>query len=111
MPGLEPRDIAIDIRPDGPLVVHGEMRGLLKDENDVLLDEWNPGPYHREVDLPSPVNGEMANVTYNNGILVVAMPLSDRTRPAHLSLEARSATQGERVGNAGHPPSEPGGTR
>jgi HSP20 family protein len=107
MPGLEPQDIAVDIRSDGQLALHGEVRGLLKEEHDVLADEWNPGPYHREVELPSPVNGEMANVTYNNGIVVVALPRSATMHPAHLSLQHVSPTHGERAGNEGRPPVPP----
>jgi hypothetical protein len=45
----------------------------------------------------------MANVTYRNGILVVVLPLSDATQPAHLGLEAVGPEHGERVGNTGHP--------
>lgn len=107
MPGLTPEDIGVDVRQDGTLVLHGALRGLLKGENDVLADEWNPGPYHRELSLPQPVNGETANVTYNNGVLVVVMPLSERTTAAHLTLEEVSSHQGKRVGNVGHPAGGP----
>ncbi|MGH7621084.1 MAG: hypothetical protein ACREMU_01980 [Gemmatimonadaceae bacterium] len=64
-----------------------------------MMDEWTPGPYHREVPLPDP----MANVTYNNGVVVILLPLTRQTTPAKLTLDAISPTQGERVGNAGHP--------
>jgi HSP20 family protein len=101
MPGLEPQDITVEVM-DGPRVtVHGELRGTLKGEKDVLVDEWNPGPYHRELPLPEPVDGERANVTYNNGVLVVNLPSAEETRPATVTLEARSSTQGERVGHRG----------
>ena len=41
----------------------------------------DPGPYCRELTLPLPVDGTMANVTYRNGILVVVLPLADATHP------------------------------
>jgi HSP20 family protein len=103
MPGLAPQDITIEVTPGNQLVLHGSGRGLLKDEKAVLRDEWNPGPYCRELDLPSPVDGSMANVTYRNGILVVVLPLAAATYPAHLALEAVGPDHGERAGNAGHP--------
>jgi HSP20 family protein len=105
MAGLEPEDIEIQVTEDGHLDIHGQLRGLLKGEKDVIADEWNPGPHHREVQLPDAVDGERANVTYNNGVLVVALPLAERTRAAMLRLEkAGRPAQGWRVGNAGTPP-------
>lgn len=101
MPGLEPSDVTVEVTGDERLVLHGELRGTLKDEKDVLADEWNPGPYHREFALPVPVDGQRANVTYNNGVVVMVSPIVDRTQPARLSLDAISATHGERVGHAG----------
>ena len=103
MPGLEPGDIAVEITPGNQLVIHGNGRGLLKGQKLVLGDEWNPGPYCRELTLPSPVDGTMANLTYRNGILVIALPLATVTLPAHLGLEAVGSDYGERAGNAGHP--------
>ena len=103
MPGLEPEDITIEVTQANQLLLHGGARGKLKGENRVFEDEWNPGPYCRELTLPSPVNGDMANVTYRNGILVVVLPLSDATQPAYLGLEEVGPEHGERVGNAGHP--------
>jgi HSP20 family protein len=109
MPGLEPQDIDVEVR-DHELVLHGDLRGTLKGDKDVLQDEWNPGPYHREVRLPSGVDGEMANLTYNNGVLVVVLPVTHETRPAHLTLEVMSPTRGRRFGNTGSP-IEPWGGR
>jgi HSP20 family protein len=103
MPGLEPEDITVEVTPGNQLLLHGGGRGRLKGENRVLEDEWNPGPYCRELTLPSPVDGAMANVTYRNGILVVALPRTDATHPAHFGLEAVGPEHGERVGNVGHP--------
>jgi HSP20 family protein len=108
MPGLEPQDIKVTVQANGPLMLHGELRGMLKGENDVLMDEWTPGPYHREVDLKQGVDGPTANVTYNNGVLVVVLPLAGKTTPAELSLGRVSATQGETVGHQGQDMQPPG---
>ena len=103
MPGLEPEDITVEVRDGGRIVLHGELRGALKGQKEILLDEWTVGPYHRELDLPAPIDGAMANLTYNNGVVVLAAPLAQRTNPARLTLDAIRGDQGERVGNAGHP--------
>ncbi len=45
-------------------MLHAALRATLKGDKDVLVEEWHTGPYHREVDLPAAVDGELANVTY-----------------------------------------------
>lgn len=103
MPGLEPEDIAVEITADGRAVLDGALRGTLKDVKELLLDEWSVGGYHRELPLPVAVDGEQANITYGNGVLVVALPIATRTRPAMLSLTTIGQARGEYVGHAGHP--------
>ena len=102
MPGMEPEDILVEITGDGMLILHGALRGVLKDAKEVLIDEWSVGDYHRELGLPDTVDGEHANVTYGNGVLVVAMPISDEMIPGRLTLEAIGPARGEHVGNIGH---------
>lgn len=103
MPGLEPQDLTIEVTRDNNLVMRGDARGAFKDQKIVHSDEWDAGPYIREVPLPTPVDGESANVTYHNGVIVVALPVVQQTRAATLRLERISSDYGERVGHAGHP--------
>ncbi len=104
MAGLEPENIAVEVTDDGCLILHGDLRSRLKEVKDLLLDEWSVGVYHREVVLPVAVDAQCANVTYGNGVLTVALPISEQTFPAQLRLTRRAATHGERRGNVGRPP-------
>jgi HSP20 family protein len=97
MPGLEAENIEVEITPAPCLVLRGALRGALKDVKELVIDEWSVGPYERAVELPGPVDGEAATVTYGNGVVVVALPVAERTRPARLTLEATTPTRGERV--------------
>ncbi len=101
MPGSEPEDILVKVTEDS-VVIQGDIRALLKDVKELLIDEWSVGSYYREIQLPDPVDGEHANVTYGNGVLVVNLPVSEKTVPATLVLERTGIAHGERVGNAGH---------
>lgn len=103
MPGLEPGDITVEVTADGHLVLLGELRGALKGMKELLLDEWSIGGYRRVLRLPDEVNGELANVTYGNGVLVVALPVESQTSPATLRLDELTPTHGSRAGNAGQP--------
>ncbi len=103
MPGLEPTDISVEVTPSPALVIRGRQRGELKGLKDELLNEWSAGQYERMITLPVAVDGELANVTYGNGVLVVALPIASQTRPVQLTLVASSATRGLRAGNMGRP--------
>lgn len=104
MPGMEPVDIVVEVTAHGRLILHGDVRGLLKEVKELLLDEWSVGSYHRELDLPVAVDAEHANVTYGNGVLLVTLPIGAYTYPARLTLERVTPTHGGHKGNAGHPP-------
>src|SRR5216683_8351749 len=104
MAGLEPENIQVEVTNEGRLILHGEQRAMLKEVKELLVDEWSVGVYHRELALPVPVNAACANVTYGNGVLMVALPISQQTLPARLTLERLAPTHGERKGNTGRPP-------
>ena len=102
LPGLQAEDILIKVTDAGHLVIEGELRGKLKDIKELLIDEWSIGGYHRDLELPNPVDGQKANVTYGNGVIVISLPISDKTVAAALQLEKNAIDHGERVGWSGH---------
>jgi HSP20 family molecular chaperone IbpA len=105
MAGLGVEDIAVDVTADGRLVIDAqpchdpkiECRSLGAGNKEVLLDEWRIGPYHRELALRTPVDGAAATLTYGNGVLVVALPIAETTRPAHLTMTPIGSARGERL--------------
>src|SRR5919201_2267393 len=88
MPGLEPADIDVEVMAEGRLVLRGKERGAFKGDKEVLLDEWRVGGYHRELELPAPVDAELGKLTFGNGVVVVALPIAESVRPAPLRSEA-----------------------
>lgn len=104
MPGLEPEDILVEVTENDQLILHGDIRATLKHAKEVILEEWSAGGYHRELSLPGPVDGERANVTYGNGVLVIAFLSSEQTQPARITLSKTGHAHGEYRGNiGGHP--------
>ena len=101
MPGLQPQDILVEVTGNGRLVIQGDLRGMLKDIKELLVDEWSVGGYYRELPLPEAVDATAANVSYGNGVLVVALPVSDMLHPARLTLETVGPDHGQRAGNSG----------
>lgn len=86
MPGLSESDITVTVRDDRRVVLEGRLCansvgeypacGELKGVKDVVLDEWSPGPYLRELDLPMAVDATCGRVSYGNGIAVVVLPIA-----------------------------------
>lgn len=106
MAGLAPEDIAVTV--DGDRVrIRGAERGPHQHGMRLVAAEWTVGPYEREVRLPASVDGRLTNVTYGNGVLVVAMPRArpgERVAAAEIGLTAIEATRGEHVGHVGRVP-------
>lgn len=103
MPGLQAENIWVRI-VGHRLTLHGEQRGPAQVEPNLLMDEWTPGPYHREIDLPGPVDGPLTNATYGNGVLVLSIPkASEGTRGSgtEFQLTVTEATRGEHIGHTG----------
>lgn len=104
MPGLMPEDMLVEVTADNRIIIQGELRGTLKDVKELLLDEWSVGGYYRELSLPNGVDAVHANVTYGNGVIVVALPISTETIPAVVAMDTTGVDKGGYVGNAGHTP-------
>jgi HSP20 family protein len=103
MPGLEPQDISVVIAGN-KVTIQGQYRGSRQEDGELLVSEWTMGPYFREAVLPQPVNGPLANATYGNGVLVLAMPKLEQGSQGgytEFQLEVVAATRGQRIGHTG----------
>src|SRR5437879_12783871 len=67
MPGLQPEDLGIEVTADNHLILQGEIRGLLKDVKELVIDEWSVRAYHREIELPVPVDEQRPTVQQDAG--------------------------------------------
>lgn len=108
LPGMGPRNIRVTIAGQ-QVAIWGDERGERQDDNVLLVEEWAIGPYHRELTLPVPVNGERANASYGNGVLVLAMPklaAGEAAQESTFQLQVVDATRGRRVGHRGHAPDQ-----
>src|SRR5260370_16905466 len=104
MAGLEPENIVVEVTAEGRLILHGNLRGMLKEVKELLLDEWSVGVYHRELALPVPVNATCANATYGNGVLAVTLPIIQQTLPARRFLQHHPPTPYTPTSQSLHPP-------
>src|SRR5918996_4759040 len=103
MPGLEPQDISVIIANE-KVTIQGNYRGSRQEQGTLLVGEWTVGPCFREVVLPQPVNGPLANATYGNGVLALALPKMEQGSQGsytEFQLEVVEATRGQHIGHTG----------
>ena len=93
-PGMKPADIDISIQ-NGILVVQGETKSdeERKDRN-YLIREHRVGRFSRSIRLPETVDYDACRATYENGILRLTFPRSERAKPRRIQVHGSSQAGG-----------------
>ncbi len=100
MPGAEPENISITVTEDA-ITLRATARGRSARDKKTLIEEWRIGEYHRVVKLPHPIDSRHVNVTYDNGVLTVSMPKSERTTPREINVRKVKGARGQTRGHSG----------
>lgn len=104
LPGMEPGSIRIDIR-GRTMSLEADLRGpgQLRTQR-YITHEWTVGPYLRTLTLPHAVDAVAANAVYNNGVLVVMLPLANpEASDDRIRLQKEGTARGRRVRHVGRP--------
>jgi len=101
MPGVAPEDISIDVTDDGGLTVRASIHGEGQERINYLTREWSYGPYERSIQLPCAVDALRANVTFGNGVVMIAFPKADRTHSGKVLVQRTGHTRGVAAGHRG----------
>jgi HSP20 family protein len=90
LPGLKPDDVDISVA-DSTLMMKGGFR--LEDEGErgnAHFRERRYGSFQRAISLPAAVNADEANATFEDGVLTVALPKTEETKPKQIEVKARA---------------------
>jgi HSP20 family protein len=103
LPGLTKDDINVDLTDDA-IKIRGERRQE-KEENEegYYRSERSYGSFYREIPLPSGVNREEANATFNNGVLEITLPAPARqsgSRRIEIGVGGEPGPQAKAIGKA-----------
>jgi HSP20 family protein len=103
LPGVKPEDVDITVE-NGTLTIRGETRADHEDgQGDYLVREIRRGSFTRAVSLPSGLEPDKANATFENGVLVLRIPKAEEVKPRQIrispTIEA-SASGGASSGDA-----------
>ncbi|HPD56711.1 MAG TPA: Hsp20/alpha crystallin family protein [Smithellaceae bacterium] len=74
LPGLEEKDIEVDLTPDA-LTIRGEKKDDREEKSDgYWYKESRYGSFHRVVPLPEGIDQQKAEAQFKNGVLTVTLP-------------------------------------
>jgi len=86
MPGVDKKDIKINIRGD-MLDISAERRAELeKKEKGYLRHERSYSRYFRSIRLPAAVDRNNAKASFNNGVLEVTLPKTEKTETSSIPV-------------------------
>lgn len=93
LPGVKPGDVQI--------TVHGEsvlIRGEIKDRGEQEGQRWlarehRTGWFERAVTLPTPIDADRAEASFEHGVLTLRLPKTEAQRPRQIRIGGATGTQ------------------
>lgn len=95
LPGLSPQDIEVDLE-DNVLTISGEKREEREEagqENRWHLSERRYGRFSRSFVLPKEVEQDRIQASFENGVLNVRIPKSERAKPRRIEVQRGDGQQ------------------
>ena len=95
LPGIDPGSVDIDV--DGQLLTIRAERTLRSNEGvKWLARERQSGSFLRQLNVGSGVDTEHISASYESGVLLVTIPVSERAKPRR--IEVSTSGSGQQVG-------------
>ncbi|MEF2978401.1 Hsp20/alpha crystallin family protein [Subtercola sp. YIM 133946] len=87
LPGVDPGSVDVDV--DGQLLTIRAQRTAAAHEGAKWLTQERPnGTYLRQFSLGEGVASEKISATYDNGVLSVVIPVSEKAKPRKIEINA-----------------------
>lgn len=103
LPDVRPEDVDVSI--SGRTVTIKAERKETKEikEEEYFRREWTAGRFFRQVTLPTEVQADKAEATYENGILRLRLPFSAKLGESHIKVKSigKSETERQKIGPGG----------
>ena len=85
LPGIDPGSVDVDV--DGQLLTIRAQRTAATQENSKWLTNERPsGTFLRQFSLGRGVEPDQISASYNNGVLSVIVPVSERAKPRKIEI-------------------------
>lgn len=87
MPGVDPGDLELTVMR-GVLTLSGERKDQTDGKKTWHRRERGHGKFMRTIELPCEVDADKVVAKYNNGILLVTLPIHEKAKPKKISIKA-----------------------
>ena len=99
LPGLDEKDVALEVDEQNILTIRGEKKSdVTGEEKGYRYSERSYGQFVRSVQLPSAVDTSKIDASFKNGVLELHIPKSEKAKPKTIP-----------IGKKGEPRLEPKG--
>jgi HSP20 family protein len=89
LPGIDPGSVDIDV--DGQLLtIRAERTPRSQEGVKWLARERNAGTFLRQLNLGQGIDTENISASYENGVLSVVIPVSEKAKPRKIAVQAGS---------------------
>ena len=103
LPGVKPEDVDITIE-NGTLAIRGDTSAERQEgegaEGRYLLREISRGSFVRTVSLPTGLEADKAEATFENGVLTLRIPIAEQVKPKQIRISPVSAGSATRAAEA-----------
>lgn len=109
LPGVKPEDVEITVE-NGTLTIRAEDRTeSAEEQGGWLVREITRGSVMRSVTLPTGLEADRAEATFEHGVLKLRIPRAEEVKPRQIRIQPVTSGQATRVGaDAGDPAGMPG---
>ncbi|HXM38016.1 MAG TPA: Hsp20/alpha crystallin family protein [Gemmatimonadales bacterium] len=98
IPGVKPEDIKISLEGN-LLTLHGTKQQEAEERTErVHRYERMYGAFERTFTLPASVDPQQIKASYDNGVLTVVLPKSEKAKPRQIEIAVGSGSQARQVG-------------
>jgi HSP20 family protein len=102
LPGIDPGSVDIDV--DGQLLTIRAERTLASGENvKWITRERETASFLRQLNLGQGIDTDAISATYNNGVLTVTIPVSEKAKPRKIEVVADGANPTITTRESEHP--------
>jgi HSP20 family protein len=95
LPGARPEDVEITVE-DGTLTIRASTSSERKDgEGDYLVQEIRRGEVSRSISLPSGLEADKAEASFEHGVLTLRIPKAEQVKPRQIRINATTNGRSE----------------
>jgi HSP20 family protein len=88
LPGVEAKDITVDITPQDVVIKASTEHKHTEDKGQVHRCEFTAGQVFRSFPFPKSVDGTKAKAEYQNGMLSITVPIAQEARAKRVDVKA-----------------------